>query len=102
MQAELSRRKFDILASLAESGQMLTQRELEKLTPYSLGTINKTVKELTEEGLIAGGAITQEGRSALEPYRAKLSLFRMTFGTTMTVSSIISPRQSYNASRFLP
>ncbi|MBR6101178.1 MAG: NTP transferase domain-containing protein [Ruminococcus sp.] len=93
MQAELSRRKFDILASLAESGQMLTQRELEKLTPYSLGTINKTVKELTEEGLIAGGAITQEGRSALEPYRAKRAVFIAAgFGSRMVPITLNTPK----------
>ena len=39
----LSRKQFDILRELATSGTALTQRDLEKATGYSLGTINKTV-----------------------------------------------------------
>ena len=53
----LSRKQFDILRELATSGTALTQRDLEKATGYSLGTINKTVKELTDLGCMANGAI---------------------------------------------
>ena len=66
----LSRKQFDILRELATSGTALTQRDLEKATGYSLGTINKTVKELTDLGCMANGAINGNGIEALEPYRA--------------------------------
>ena len=53
----------------------LSQRELEEKTNYSLGSINKTVKELTNLCLIENGEITQQGLDALEPYRAKRAIF---------------------------
>jgi len=56
---ELTRKQFDILVLLAEEKMGLTQRELEKATGYSLGTINKTVRELTGEGLIENGVRSQ-------------------------------------------
>lgn len=71
----LSRKQFDILRELATSGTALTQRDLEKATGYSLGTINKTVKELTDLGCMANGAINGNGIEALEPYRAKRAIF---------------------------
>ena len=75
MNMSLTRKQFDILEALVTSQTALSQRELEKQTSYSLGTINKTVKELTEQGLIADGAITNSGINALEPYRAKRAIF---------------------------
>ena len=72
---ELTRKQFDILITLAEAKTALTQRDLEKETKYSLGTINRTVKELTEAGYIVDGSITNSGISALEPYRAKRAVF---------------------------
>ena len=54
----LSRKQFDILRELATSGTALTQRDLEKATGYSLGTINKTVKELTDLGCYAYQPLT--------------------------------------------
>ena len=72
---ELSRKQFDILVSLAEARDSLSQRELEKSTGHSLGTINRIVKELTELGYVKGGTITNSGLNALEPYRAKRAIF---------------------------
>ena len=46
----LTRKQFDILVALAESKVVLSQRDLEKATGHSLGTINRAVKELTEAG----------------------------------------------------
>lgn len=42
----LTRRQFDVLETLAVSRTTMTQRELEKATKHSLGTINKALKEL--------------------------------------------------------
>ena len=68
---ELTRKQFDILAALAEAKAPMKQRALEKATGYSLGTINRTVKELAELGFAAEGAITNSGLTALEPYFLK-------------------------------
>ncbi len=89
----LSRKQFDILRELATSGTALTQRDLEKATGYSLGTINKTVKELTDLGFMANGAINGNGIEALEPYRAKRAIFIAAgFGSRMAPITLNTPK----------
>ena len=41
---ELTRKQFDVLETLATNLSSLTQRDLEKLTGHSLGTINRVIK----------------------------------------------------------
>ena len=90
---ELTRKQFDILAALAESKEVLTQRDLEKETTYSLGTINRTVKELSEAGYAADGAITNQGLAALEPYRAKRAVFIAAgFGSRLVPITFNTPK----------
>ena len=43
---ELTRKQFDILEALAMAGSSLTQREIATKTKYSVGTINKVLKEI--------------------------------------------------------
>ena len=90
---ELTRKQFDILAVLACREGGLTQRELEKETGYSLGTVNKTIQELTELHYMAGGAITADGLSALEPYRAKRAVFIAAgFGSRLVPITLNTPK----------
>ena len=90
---ELTRKQFDILVALAGSDAPLKQRELMKSTGYSLGTINRIVRELTEAGLIAEGAITAGGFAALEPYRAKRAVFIAAgFGTRLVPITLNTPK----------
>ncbi len=90
---ELTRKQFDILETLATAKTPLTQRELEKVTKYSLGTINKTVKELTELGYVCDGAITGSGLGALEPYRAKRAIFIAAgFGSRLVPITLNTPK----------
>ena len=89
----LSRKQFDILETLATAGSPMTQRELEKETGYSLGTVNKALKELTEAKYISSGTITNEGMSALEPYRAKRAVFIAAgFGTRLVPITFNTPK----------
>ena len=89
----LTRRQFDILAALAESREELTQRDLEKQTRHSLGTINKGVKELTDLGYVASGKITNAGFEALEPYRAKRAIFIAAgFGSRLVPITFNTPK----------
>jgi CTP:phosphocholine cytidylyltransferase-like protein len=89
----LSRKQFDILEALAASTQSLSQRELEKKTHYSLGTINKTVKELSESGFMKTGKITPEGLDALEPYRVRRAVFIAAgFGSRMVPITFNTPK----------
>ena len=89
----LSRKQFDILVALAESKEVLSQRDLEKVTGYSLGTINRAVKELTETGYVSEGTITNQGIAALEPYRAKRAVFIAAgFGSRLVPITFNTPK----------
>ena len=89
----LTRKQFDILATIAESNEDLTQRRIGEITVYSLGTINKTMKELVELKLIRGGRITAEGINALEPYRAKRAVFIAAgFGSRLVPITFNTPK----------
>ena len=90
---ELTRKQFDILEALVTAQTAMSQRELESATKYSLGTINKTVKELIELGYISDGAITEAGVEALEPYRAKRAIFIAAgFGSRLVPITFNTPK----------
>ena len=89
----LARRQFDILKHLAADRGPLSQRQLEKLTGYSLGTVNRTVRQLTEEGLVKDGAVSEKGLAALEPYRAKRAVFVAAgFGSRLVPITLNTPK----------
>ena len=89
----LTRKQFGILEALANSSTLLTQRKLEEVTGYSLGTINKAVKELTNLGLINEGIITQSGLASLEPYRVKRAIFIAAgFGSRLVPITFNTPK----------
>ena len=89
----LTRRQFDVLGTLAVSRTTMTQRELEKATKHSLGTINKALKELVELGYVENGAITNAGVNALEPYRAKRAIFIAAgFGSRLVPITFNTPK----------
>ena len=89
----LTRKQFDILVALAESKEVLSQRDLEKATGHSLGTINRAIKELTEAGYVSEGAITNQGIAALEPYRAKRAVFIAAgFGSRLVPITFNTPK----------
>jgi CTP:phosphocholine cytidylyltransferase-like protein len=70
-----------------------TQRKLEDLTGYSLGTVNRVVKELTDLGFVDNGAITSAGLDALEPYRARRAVFIAAgFGSRMVPITFNTPK----------
>lgn len=89
----LTRKQFDILEAMVTSKTALTQRELEKVTKHSLGTINRTMKELVELGFVSEGVITNNGINALEPYRAKRAIFIAAgFGSRMVPITFNTPK----------
>ena len=90
---ELTRKQFDILSTLALEKDTLTQRALESKTGYSLGTINKIMKELTDAGLVCDGLVSAKGVAALEPYRAKRAIFIAAgFGTRLVPVTLNTPK----------
>ncbi len=89
----LTRKQFDILETLAMSRSSLTQRELESLTGYSLGTVNRVMKELTESGFVKKAVITDSGIDALEPYRCRRAVFIAAgFGTRLVPITFNTPK----------
>jgi len=81
---------LEVLATHTES---LTQRELERITGHSLGTVNRVLKELTEAGYVENSAITNDGVNALEPYRAKRAIFIAAgFGTRLVPITFNTPK----------
>ena len=89
----LTRKQFDVLEKMTSEGTQYTQRDLEKLTGYSLGTINRVIKELTDLGFVSNGGITAAGMNALEPYRAKRAVFIAAgFGSRLVPITFNTPK----------
>ena len=89
----LTRKQFDVLEKMAVQTDSYTQRDLEKLTGHSLGTINRVIKELTDLGFVSNGAITENGLNALEPYRAKRAVFIAAgFGSRLVPITFNTPK----------
>lgn len=89
----LSRKQFNILEATATAAASMTQREIEKATGYSLGTVNRVMKELADAGYVRNGAITASGIEALEPYRVKRAIFIAAgFGTRLVPITFNTPK----------
>ncbi len=87
----LTRRQFDILDLLIE--ETLSQRQIREKTGMSLGTINRTIKELTEQGFIDDGHITITGIEAMESYKVKRAvLIAAGFGTRLVPITFNTPK----------
>ncbi|MBR0208906.1 MAG: NTP transferase domain-containing protein [Oscillospiraceae bacterium] len=90
---EINRKQFDVLVALATEKGPFTQRKIEELTGHSLGTVNRVVKELGSLGYMANGEITDAGRAALEPFRAKRAVFIAAgFGSRMVPITFNTPK----------
>ena len=89
----LTKKQFDILDLLCEAQEAITQRELEEATGYSLGSINKIVKALSERGLVSAGKITQAGLDEMEKYRVKKAVFIAAgFGSRLVPLTFNTPK----------
>lgn len=88
----LTRKQFDILVAIIDLPKA-SQRKLQEITGYSLGTVSKTVKELTDLKLVDEGNITDKGYEALEPYRVKRALFIAAgFGSRLVPITLNTPK----------
>ena len=89
----MQKKEFDILVTLTQNKDALTQREIAEKTKLSLGTVNKAMKELTEKEYVAAGKITPQGLDALEPYRVKRAVFLAAgFGSRMVPITFNTPK----------
>lgn len=89
----LTKKQFDILAALEKNKSYTSQRTLATLSGMSLGTVNKTITPLIEEGYIADGLITEKGIEALEPYRVRRAIFIAAgFGSRLVPITLNTPK----------
>jgi len=89
----LSKKQFDILVYLESTRVASPQREIAAETSISLGTVSKTLADLTEKGLVSYGSITEAGVLALEPYRVKRAVFMAAgFGSRLVPITLNTPK----------
>ncbi|MBE7101402.1 MAG: winged helix-turn-helix transcriptional regulator [Clostridiales bacterium] len=88
----LSKKEFDVLiAVMGQEGA--SQRAISEETGYSIGTVNKLVKGLVEQGLYNGKTITEKGLETLEPYRVKRAIFLAAgFGSRLVPITLNTPK----------
>ena len=92
MEQILSRKNFDILANIERFGKR-TQREIAEALGISVGSVNKVMTALTEQGFIENGEITEKGLNALEPYRVKRAVFIAAgFGSRLIPITLNTPK----------
>lgn len=89
----MKKKEFDVLTLLEQSNESLTQRAIAAELGFSIGIINRTMKDLSESGLVHAGRITQAGLEALEPYRVKRAIFLAAgFGSRMVPLTFNTPK----------
>ncbi len=88
-----TRKEFDILTNILEKGCMKTQRELAESTQMSVGSVNKTLAELTDKGYLVEGKVSESALAALEPYRVKRAIFLAAgFGSRLVPITLNTPK----------
>lgn len=93
MEQLLNKKQFDILEKYAETNANISQRTLSNLTNHSLGSINSTVKELTELGYVDDNGITSNGLKIMENYRVKRAVFIAAgFGSRLVPITLNTPK----------
>jgi len=91
----LTRTQFDILSFLErqDAGVKLTQNEFASSIGHSAETIGKTISHLKKERLIENNNLTDAGKNALEPYRAKRAVFIAAgFGSRLVPITFNTPK----------
>ena len=91
----LTRTQFDVLVFLEQETdeKNLTQRNIARLTGLSVGTVNKTLVYLNENGLTENNSLSAAGLKALEPYRVKRAVFVAAgFGSRLVPITLNTPK----------
>ena len=96
----LTRSQFDIMVFLEQRKDNLqgdeknpTQRNIARLMGLSVGTVNKTLVYLNNEGLVEKNRVSAAGLKALEPYQCKRAIFLAAgFGSRLVPITLNTPK----------
>ncbi|MBQ2927963.1 MAG: winged helix-turn-helix transcriptional regulator [Oscillospiraceae bacterium] len=89
----LRRKEFNVLTYLERSGSGKTQREIAEATDMSVGSVNRILTTLAEQGYITDSTVTEAGYAALEPYRVKRAVFIAAgFGARLVPITLNTPK----------
>ena len=89
----LNKNEFEVLLYLTDCEKAPSQRTIAEATDLSLGTVNKILQSMTENGYIQDGMITSQGYAALEPYKVKRAIFLAAgFGSRMVPVTLNTPK----------
>ncbi|MCL1954430.1 MAG: sugar phosphate nucleotidyltransferase [Spirochaetes bacterium] len=91
----LTRAQFDVLVFLEheKNEKKMTQRNIARMTGMSLGTVNKVMLHLGENGMLENNILTVAGFKALEPYRVKRAIFIAAgFGSRLVPITLNTPK----------
>lgn len=89
----LTRKQFDVLSYIERFQTKRSQRDIASAKDLSVGTVNKIISTLSEEGLIENGLITEKGYAALEPYKVKKAIFIAAgFGSRLVPITLNTPK----------
>lgn len=91
---KLTRKEFELLVYLSENMESnKTQREIQHELDYSLGTINKLLKQLINLEYVKDNKITIKGLEVLESYRVKRAIFIAAgFGSRLAPVTLDTPK----------
>ncbi len=93
MQQELTKNQFLILEAILSSEKAQSQRQISENSNLSLGTVNRTLKQLSDLGYTDKCSITKAGIDAMEPYRTKRAIFLAAgFGTRLVPITFNTPK----------
>ena len=91
----LNRTQFDVLVFMEQEKdeKKMTQRNIALRTGHSVGTVNKALVFLNEQGLIVKNRLSSKGISALEPYKVKRAVFIAAgFGSRLIPITLNTPK----------
>jgi CTP:phosphocholine cytidylyltransferase-like protein len=90
---KLTRNQFDVLQYLEKVRAPQVQRGVANHLGRSLGTVNRAFHDLSQQGYLQGGQITDAGLEALEPYRVKrVIILAAGFGERMLPLTLNTPK----------
>ena len=90
----INRKQFDVLDYLVSNqDKKVSQRKIASELNVSVGSINKTLLELNELGLVYENKITEKGVSELEPFKVKRAvIIAAGFGSRLVPITLNTPK----------